>query len=405
MRIGINALSITPDSTGGATTYILELTRHLSRIDCRNNYVLFIRSDSRHHFRDSESGCFQYRSNFIFVGIPMPPLLSIVFRVLVDQLQMSLMALRYRLDVLLCPGDTIPLWTSCASVMTIQNLIYLHSGEVYPLKNIKKRRFHTRAQLWYYRHFALRSAIKSDGIITVSENAKREIVEFLKVNQLKISVVSHGIGAQFMDNSNDAKRMELKHELQTDYILYVGAVLPYKNVETVVEALSIIKDRNFISNQNRPLSLAIAGADYSGYTSHVKAIAEKLGVSDQVIFLGFVPYEQLPALYYGARVFVFLSLCESFGLPILEAMACGCPVVCSNVSSLPEIASDAAILVDPKDPVETADAIEAILKDYEYRCRLIYMGKIRIREFSWNRTASQTLSVLQQSVKGRSGRI
>jgi glycosyltransferase involved in cell wall biosynthesis len=173
----------------------------------------------------------------------------------------------------------------------------------------------------------------------------------------------------------------------------------------VVEALSIIKDRNFISNQNRPLSLVIAGADYSGYTSHVKSIAEKLGVSDQVIFLGFVPYEQLPALYHEARVFVFLSLCESFGLPILEAMACGCPVVCSNVSSLPEVAGDAAILVDPEDPVETADAIEAILKDYEYRRRLIYMGKIRIREFSWNRTASQTLSVLQQSVKGRSGRI
>lgn len=117
--------------------------------------------------------------------------------------------------------------------------------------------------------------------------------------------------------------------------------------------------------------------------------------------LGHVPYEQLPALYHGAKVFVLLSLCESFGLPILEAMACGCPVVCSNVSSLPEIAGDAAILVDPKDPVGTADAIEAIFKDKEYRRRLIYMGKARIREFSWNRTASQTLSVLQQSVQIR----
>jgi len=395
MRIGINALSITPDSTGGATTYILELTRHLSGIDCRNNYVIFIRSDSRHHFFGSESDCVQYGGNFKFVGIPMPPLFSIIFRVLVDQLLMSLLAWWYRLDVLFCPGDTIPLWTPCASVMVIQNLIYFHSGEVYPLENIKKRRFHTRAQLWYYRHFALRSALKSDRLITVSENAKREIVGFLRVNHSRISVVHHGVSPQFIDN------MELNQELQTDYILYVGAILPYKNVETVIEAFSIIKSRNSILNRNRPLSLVIAGADYSGYAAHVRAIAEKFGILDQVMFLGHVPYEQLPALYHGAKVFVLLSLCESFGLPILEAMACGCPVVCSNVSSLPEIAGDAAILVDPKNPIETADAIEAIFKDEECRRRLIYMGKIRIREFSWNITASQTLSVLQQSVQVR----
>lgn len=408
MKIGINALSITPDSTGGATTYIVELTRHLSRIDCRNNYVLFIRSDSRHHFCSSESDCSQYGSNFKFVAMPMPPIFSIVFRVLVDQLIMSLLAWWYRLDVLFCPGDTIPLWTPCASVMVIQNLIYFHSGEVYPLGNIKKRKFHTRAQLWYYKRFALRSALKSDRLITVSENAKREIVGFLKVNHSKISVIHHGVSPQFRGDSNSqdsAKNMELNHELRSNYILYVGAILPYKNIETVIEALSIIKARNSITDRKQPLSLVIAGADYSGYEAHVRAIAEKSGVLDQVMFLGYVPYEQLPALYYGAKVFVLLSLCESFGLPILEAMACGCPVVCSNVSSLPEIAGDAAILVDPKDPIEAADAIEAILKDEEHKRRLISMGNIRIREFSWNRAASQTLSVLQQSVKDRSGGI
>ena len=126
MRIGINALSITPDSTGGGTTYILELIKHLSQSDHRNNYVLFVREDSKHHFGN-------YGSDFKFVSIPTPPLFPVAFRVLVELLVMPLLTLRYRLDVLFCPADSLPLWVPCASVMVIQNLLYLHRREIIPL--------------------------------------------------------------------------------------------------------------------------------------------------------------------------------------------------------------------------------------------------------------------------------
>ena len=389
----MNALSITPDSTGGGTTYILELVRHLSQTDRHNTYVLFVRADSRHHFDE-------YGDNFGTVRVPVPPLFSIIFRVMADHLLIPLLAWRYRLDVLFCPGDALPLWVPCASVMVIQNLLHFHRHEVFPLSHIKKgSKLHIKTRIWYYEHFTPRSASKADRIITVSENSKREIVEFLKIDASKVSVVHHGVGSQFKRNVDEQRRVRdntMSYNLQPDYLLYVGALVPYKNIGNLIAALSILKDRNSILPQ-----LVIAGSDHAGYASHLRTIADTMGVSEQMTLLGYIPHEELPALYRGAKVFILLSLCESFGLPILEAMACGCPVVCSDVSSLPEIAGDAAMLVDPGDPAQVADAIGVLLEDGKCRHRMVAMGRYRAQEFSWDRAASQTLSVIERAAKER----
>lgn len=401
MRIGINALSITPDLTGGGTTYIFELTKHLSHIDHCNDYVLFVRADSIYHFCVSKNNDFQYGENFRFVRVPILSLFSIAFRVFFELLVMPLLTWRYKLDILLCPGDAVPLWLPCISVMVIQNLLHFHFDEVYPLVNIRKRRFHTRVKIWYYSCITSRSALKADKIITVSENAKKEIVEFLKIDPSRISVVYHGVGTQFRNDSDESNRVRgasTNYSLQSDYLLYVGAVAPYKNVETLIAAFALLKDRRSILDRRDVLSLIIAGADHWGYASYVQKIADKLGVSDRVIFLGYVPYDEIPSLYQRAKVSVLLSLCESFGMPILEAMACDCPVVCSNASSLPEIAGDAAVLVDPKNPMNVADAIEKLLNDEEFRHRMIDRGKSRVAKFSWNQAAHQTLSIMEQAV-------
>jgi glycosyltransferase involved in cell wall biosynthesis len=403
MRIGINALSITPNPTGGGTTYISELTKHLSHIDHCNDYVLFVRADSIHHFCVNKNNGFQYGENFKFVRIPILSLFSVAFRIFFELLVMPLLTWRYKLDILLCPGDAVPLWVPCISVMVIQNLFYFHSDEVYPfLVHIRKRRFHTRVQIWYYSCITSRSALKADRIITVSENAKKEIVEFLKIDPSRISVVYHGVGTQFRsdnDERNRVRKTSTNYSLQSDYLLYVGAVVPYKNVETLIAAFSLLKDRRSILDRRRVFSLVVAGPDHWGYASYVREVADKLGVLDQIIFLGYVPYDELPSLYQKAEVSVLLSLCESFGMPILEAMACGCPVVCSNTSSLPEIAGDAAVLVDPKNPMNVADAIEMLLKDEEFRRRMIDRGKSRVVKFSWNQAAHQTLSVIKEAVE------
>lgn len=387
MKIGVNALSITPNSTGGGTTYIIELLDHLSKIDRSNSYTIFVRRDSRHHFNG-------YGENFKLFSIYTPPVFSVAFRILFEQFIMSLVVWLLRLDIFFCPFDSIPFHCPCLSVMVIQNLIYFHFQEASTLLYRKKRKFHVRIQVRYYNYITRRSTIRADKIITVSENAKREIIEYYKIKASKIAVVYHGLGAHFRNYIEDrelTKKTVESHGLKSDYLLYVGAIVPHKNVDILVSAISVLKDRYSIQCQ-----LVIAGSDHAGYSLRLKSIANKLGVIDQITFLGHIPYKELPALYNGARVFVMTSLCESFGLPILEAMACGCPVVCSNASSLPEIAGDSALLVDPKNPVEVADAIKSLLENEELRHRMITLGRNRTNEFSWDKAAIKTLSVFEQ---------
>lgn len=390
MKIGINALSINPKPTGGGTTYILELVKHLSQIDQRNDYFLFIRSDSKQYFD-------LYGPNFRFISIPVLPLFSIAFRVLVEQFIVPLFAWRYGLNVLFWPGETLPYWKPCASIMVIQSLLHFHRHEVSSLTYIDPK-LQARARIWYYKYFTPRSALRADRIVTVSENAKREIAEFLNINDSKISVIYHGVKSHFneigISKEKSTEDTISTFNLNPGYLLYVGAVSPHKNIEKLLATLSVLRDHHSITCQ-----LVLAGPDYSGYASHLRSIADRLGISEQIVFLGYVPYEKLPFLYHRAKVFVLLSLCESFGLPILEAMACGCPVVCSNVSSLPEIAGDAAVLVDPNDPLSVADAIKVLLEDEEYRRSIIAMGKKRVMNFSWDQAASQTIEVIEGVVK------
>jgi glycosyltransferase involved in cell wall biosynthesis len=387
MKIGINALSITPQSTGGGTTYLVELLNQMSQIDTQNKYILFVRSDSRHNFVG-------YGSNFKFINIPVPPKLSVGFRILIEHLVMPFLILFLNLDVLFCPGNAIPLYCPCPSILVIQNLIIFHFSEASTLQHRKKRKFHIRLQTWYYNYIARQSAKKANIIITVSENAKNEIIEYFKTDSSKIYVVHHGLGLIFKDyveNPEQTQNTLEKYNLKPGYILYVGALAPHKNIDTIISTLSILKDRYSLSPR-----LVIAGADHAGYSKYLLSIGENLGVTDQITLLGLVPYNELPALYNKAEVFVMLSLCESFGFPILEAMACGCPVVSSNASSLPEIAGNAAVLVQPKNPIEAADAIKKLHEDKEFRECMIISGKKRATEFSWHEAASKTLDVIKQ---------
>jgi glycosyltransferase involved in cell wall biosynthesis len=393
MRVGINALSITPKLTGGGTTYILELLNHISRMDSQNNYFLFIRKDSKHIF-------LPYQDDLRLVSIPMTPYLSIPFRIITELLFMPLLAWWYKLDVLFCPGDSIPIWSPCVSIMVIQNLLHLHRSDILPLYKRRNQSLLTiRIWFWYYEFITIYSALKADKIITVSENAKQEIVNILRIKGSKISVVYHGVDTHFKadtEKSSGDRESIASYSLNGDYILYVGAMAPHKNVENLILALYLLKKRYSIS-----LQLVIAGGSHPNHISYLQSIADKLSVSGQLKFLGYIPNRQLPSLYRQAKVFVILSLCESFGLPIIEAMACGCPVICSDVSSLPEIAGDAATLVDPEDPLQVAEAIKLILEKDKYRNSMINMGLSRAKEFSWERAASQTISIIEQTNKNR----
>jgi len=185
--------------------------------------------------------------------------------------------------------------------------------------------------------------------------------------------------------------VKARYHIRGEYVLYVGTLQPRKNLGRLLEAVALLRKE---ARRGEAPSLIIAGRKGWLYDPVFQQV-ERLGLEGEVVFPGYVPQEDLPALLSGARLFVFPSLYEGFGLPVLEAMACGTPVVCSNVSSLPEVAGDAALLVDPLDVEGMAEAMNRLLQDEGLRAELVERGYRQVRRFSWERCARATLAVLE----------
>jgi glycosyltransferase involved in cell wall biosynthesis len=232
--------------------------------------------------------------------------------------------------------------------------------------------------------------------LAISEATKRDLVRFFHIDPRRIVVTPLAADAHFQPPSRAAiDRVRQQHVLPERYLLYFGSNKPHKNVPRLVEAFGQLG----IRNQGSGLGLVIAGHWDERYPEAKQATA-RLGLTDMVRFIGPVQDADLPALYGGAEVFVFPSQYEGFGFPVLEAMACGAPVVCSNRSSLPEVAGDAALLCDPTDVEALARAIEQALIDRDLRNTLRARSLNRAAQFSWEQTAQQTLEVYRSLWQG-----
>jgi glycosyltransferase involved in cell wall biosynthesis len=230
------------------------------------------------------------------------------------------------------------------------------------------------------------AARKSDRILTVSEASKRDILHFFNVPPEKIVVVYNGIDERFsiQPSVEEIARVRERFQLDHGFVLYAGTIKPHKNLVRLIEAFAALRKGEF-----EELKLLIIGDEISKLPALRRAVhSHKL--HKHVRFLGFLPDETLAALYRLAAVFVFPSLYEGFGLPPLEAMASGTPVVTSNVSSLPEVAGDAAILVDPYDVSSIVDGVRRVLTDPVLADELRRKGLARARDFSWDRSVART---------------
>ncbi|MBC8262859.1 MAG: glycosyltransferase family 4 protein, partial [Anaerolineales bacterium] len=236
-------------------------------------------------------------------------------------------------------------------------------------------------------------------VIADSSATRCDLIERYSVEPDKITVVYPGYDDTTFRPVRDERAIETvkaKYDIIGDYILFVGTLQPRKNLIRLIEAFSNLQPPT--SNLQPPISniqLLIAGKSGWLYEKIFRRV-EELGLEGTVLFPGYIAAEDLPALLSGARLFVFPSLYEGFGLPVLEALACGTPVVCSNASSLPEVAGDAALLVDPLDVEGLAAALERVLRDEELRAELIERGFEQVRKFSWERCARETLDVLER---------
>jgi glycosyltransferase involved in cell wall biosynthesis len=237
-----------------------------------------------------------------------------------------------------------------------------------------------------------RAVESADGIIAVSENTRRDLAELLGVPTERVDVIYHAADERFRPlDDQAAKEFCQEHDLPESFILWVGILEPRKNLEVLLRALTILRDKE----KELHHKLVVAGAKGWLYENTIKLVDE-LRLADDVIFFGTASVADLLLLYNGARLFVFPSLYEGFGLPPLEAMACGTPVVCSRTSSLPEVLGEAALYFDPLDAEALAEAIQRLAEDEGLRQELRQRGLEQAAKFSWQKTAEQTLAVYRR---------
>jgi glycosyltransferase involved in cell wall biosynthesis len=287
-------------------------------------------------------------------------------------------------DLLHVPHFNVPLLHRGPLVVSIMDVIHLRST---------KYRYKLSSLLYAWPMLKA-AARKADHIITVSNYSKTQIMETLGTPASKISVIHCGVGAQFRQNVNEKESEAAAQALGTDrpFLMYVGNLKPHKNVITLLRAFAQLRQRKTFSH-----SLVIVGDDPRWKRSVVEECV-RLGIRDSVIFLPYVSLELLPRLYAAADLLVMPSTTEGFGLPVLEAMACGTPVVCSNAASLPEVAGDAALYFDPASHEELAERIELLLQSNSLRAALRSKGLQRAKQFTWDEFARKHLDLYYQAL-------
>jgi glycosyltransferase involved in cell wall biosynthesis len=378
MRIGINALYLLPGKVGGSETYIRSLVINLLEMDRDNIYVIFINKESIGIFPESDP-----RIKIILCPIKAT---NRPLRILWEQFILPFQVRRHNVDVLLSAGMTAPFFCPVPSALVIYDLQHVNQPQNFP----PLYRFFLKTIIYL-------SAKTADRIITISEHVKLDIIRHYKIRRHNIMVGYLAVDQDkfFPIGSEDIEAIRTKYELPEHYILYAAALLPHKNHDRLLQAFKEI-------HENMPgMMLVLTGAWESGY-DRIMGMIKETGLRNNVIMLGWLPFDDIPALYRGAQLFVYPTLHEGFGLPILEAMASAVPVVCSEIEPLIEVAGDAALFVDPYDHKDIARGISLVLNSREDRSKLIQKGLHRVRNFTWGKTAKDTLEFLtemQQKVK------
>lgn len=370
MRIGIDASTI--GTQGGPRTYVLNLIDCLLRIDRENEYVIFY--NSKEHL-----GRFPQAREVV---VPFSNPATRLFR---EHLLMAYHYKKERLDIIHNPKSAISRLKPCRTVATIFDLI--------PVTNPETEKWMARV---YWKLQIPIAARYADFVITSSEFAKKEIIGRYGTpgDRIKVIPISYNSHCRPIVSGPEAEAVRKKYFIPDKYLLYVGTIQPRKNIGTLIKAYSSLAKAGKIMHK-----LVITGRKGWLYGPLFELIKNE-GMEEKIVFTGFVPDEELPYIYNGADLFVYLSLFEGFGIPPLEAMACGVPVICSNTTSLPEVVGDAGILVAPADQKAVEEAILRIIGNPSLRKEMREKGLVQASRFSWERTARETLEVYREVVQG-----
>jgi len=309
-------------------------------------------------------------------------LLNLIKHVFWKQLYLPAKMLTTGAHVLFCPDPVGPLWTQGKVVVTVHDLIFFR----YP-KEVNR--------WWglYWRTVLPLCLRRADSIIAISEATKQQLNSILGIRQEKVTVAYDGYDSQLFYRIADIEALRFvhaKYKLPERFILFVGSIERRRNIETLLRAVAYLRDK-----QGLTLPIVIAGGR-TNHASHLESVILEQGLQDQVVWLGYVPDEDLPLLYNVATMYVYPSIAEGFGLTMLEAMACGCPVICSNVDSLPEVAGEACILLSPTDTEGFAGAIRRVWMDTTLAQTMREKGLAQAQRFSWENMAEIVAHVCEE---------
>lgn len=330
---------------------------------------------------------FFYAAGFCPIPSRLPTHRPLV-RIFWEQCLQPMALARYRPDLLHSLAFVSPLAWRGPTVVTIYDLSFL----LYP------ERFHQANRL-YLAIMTRNSARRARRVAAISQSTKADVIRLLGVPPERIAVVPPSLEPQFRpQDPASVAAFRQRYGLPNSFILYLGTLEPRKNLLTLLKAYAILKKRCQKSNKPGP-SLILAGGKGWGYKQIFRAI-EELGLAQEILLPGFIPFSELPLWYAAADLFVYPSLYEGFGLPVLEALACGTPVVCSRASSLPEAAGDAALLVDPQDVTALAEAMERLLQDDRLRSDLREKGLTHAARFSQKAMGQRMIQVYEEALQG-----
>jgi glycosyltransferase involved in cell wall biosynthesis len=372
MRIGIDLRCLEEEKISGVGEYALEIVRNLLENDSQNEYVIF-------------SNSFKQKSRHFYFLEKYPNARMKRFRYPNKLFNLSLWYFGWpKLDKLIGGADIffapninfLAVSLNCALIATFHDLSFERFPEFFTAKT----------RLWHYFFVdPRRIARKSSRIIAVSQSTKHDLKEIYKIEYDETKTVSHGTGSGYrIISRNDPNLLEVqkKYDLPYKFILYLGNIEPRKNIKSLIEAYKTLQKNN---SSLEKYKLVLAGK--------ISPFCHKEIENENIQVIGYVDREDKPFVYNLASLFVYPSFFEGFGLPVLEAMACGTPVIASNNSSIPEVAAEAAILIDPNRPMEIFEAMRNILKDEKLYQKMHEKGLVQAKIFNWKKCARETLQI------------
>lgn len=368
-RIWIDGYEANVQQRVGSGQVAYKIIRNIEKWDKKNQYTVVLPTPPIDDMPKEREG-FRYKvlkPHKLWTRIALP---------------LALYTTRDKPDVFYTPTHYIPRFSPVKRVVTIFDLAYLHFPQMFQKKD-----------LWKLSNWTKHSVLNAQHVITISQFTKKDIIKNYGIDKNKITVAYPGYNADIYFPINDKekiKKIQVKYKIEGRYVIYVGTLQPRKNLVRLIEAFNDIEGLKLVI-VGKTMGLGRQGWMFEEILNKPK----ELKIEDKVIFTGFVPNEELPYLVNGAESFVLVSLWEGFGIPVVDAMACGIPPIVSNVSSLPEITGDAGLRVDPYSVDQIRQAIRTITADKKLHMKLSKKSKEQAHKFSWRKATNSVIKVLE----------